>query len=526
MRRLLMIFGGIIVALLLFVGCSEKTNVELLISSWYKEGYEAPAFILYDDGICEIGSEYELGEWEILNGNQLKLFNYYGETKLYTILDISNDCLTLEDENTGETIQYWNDSKQTFASDELTDEKHDVTNEITKLEGLHIYFCSNGVSWIKWEDDEENKHYGFMKLNGEIYYELDSKFNAYEIGQIKDGYTYVQSNGNFALLDTKGKITYQDINENDDNFYYILASGDGLFLVKKITSNISEKIEKIGVIDASGKWVVEPIVSKDFITDEIFKQKQVDEEHQYCGEGVFSVSYKTNGANTNLFISALKQNIFEISNIGRITHFHDGILLCQSFDGGMSGGYYGKIKKITINGAVSDFPIDGKLISFTEGHVVIALESKSYQYDRLKIYDTEGGLEKDLSEYSAYSSYTPYFENGYLMFLVNGADGLLYIATIDSVTMDFSFEPVVIENMFTVFYENQAIVILKDGDSACINLKTGEQIKLPFNVPERNSYSNSVNASIYEGVISLEESSTRQIRFYNWNGEEIIPIFK
>ena len=135
----------------------------------------------------------------------------------------------------------------------------------------------------------------------------------------------------------------------------------------------------------------------------------------------------------------------------------------------------------------------------------------------------DGKLEKDLSEYKAFN-YLPYFSNGYLTFLISGADRLLYIATIDSTTMDFSFEPAVIENMFTIFYNNQAIVTLEDGDSARIDLTTGEIAKLPFNVPTTNSYSNSVNASVYAGIIAFEETATQEIKFYNWDGNEIVPI--
>ena len=504
---------SIITMILLLVGCSgKKSYEELLAASWFAEGDSEPAFTLYSDGTCEIDGEYGIGKWSIVNDNQLKLTNYYGETETATIVDIVDGCLTL-DRGTGDLMLYWNTSEQ---SSGVTDKENNNTEVKASLEGLYINSCSDGVAWIKWEDDQANKHYGFMNLDGEIYFELVTKFNDYERGPIVDGYTYVQSDGNFVLLKTDGTITYQEINETDDNAYYILASGDGFFLVKERISNMTENVEKIGVIDSSGKWKVELMSPENYISEERFKQSGAD-GYQYCGEGVFSIDYATNGDNTHLFVSAENQNIFEISEIGRITSFYNGELLCQSFDGGTSGGHLGKIQKITTNGDIIEFPVDGNLISSNEGHVVIAQESKSYEYDRLFIYNIGGELEKDLSEYSAYN-YTPYFDKGYLTFLINGADGLLYIATIDAKTMNFSFQPSVIENMFTVFYDKQAIVTLKDDDSACIDLKTGEINKLPFNI------SNSTNANLYEGIIALEE--TEKIKFYNWDGQEIIPTLK
>lgn len=41
--------------LLLLAGCAEKINFEAqLAGKWYSEGSQEAAFILYDDGTCEI----------------------------------------------------------------------------------------------------------------------------------------------------------------------------------------------------------------------------------------------------------------------------------------------------------------------------------------------------------------------------------------------------------------------------------------------------------------------------------------
>lgn len=524
MRNLLMRMGSIFLIFMLLAGCSNEKNFEdQLLASWYAEGDSEPAFTLYSDGSCEIDGEYGTGTWSIVNEDQLKLTNYYGETQTATIIDVVDGCLTL-DGGTGSLMLYWNTSEKSTVSGEVTgDKENDNVETNSALEGLYISSCSNGVSWIKWEDKQENEHYGLMNLDGEIYFELDDQLKHYQRGAITDGYTYVQADGNFALLKSDGTITYQEMNTSDDKDYTILASGDGFFLVKARISNITESIEKFGVMDESGKWQVEPILPEDYISDERFKNQTDGGEYQYRGEGVFSIDYATNGDNTHLFLSAKTKSVFEISEIGRIAKFYEGKLLCQAFDGGDSGGYFGKIQQITINGDVVEFPIEGRLISSTEGHVVIAQESEPYEYDQLFIYNMEGDLEKDLSEYTAYS-YAPYFNNGYLTFLISGADGLLYIATIDSTTMNFSFEPVAIESMFTIFYNNQAIVTLQDGNSARVDLTTGEIEKLPFNVPISSSYSDPVSASLYEGIIALKENATQKIRFYNWDGQEIVPI--
>lgn len=524
--------GSIILILLLLIGCfagcsSQNKFEEELVASWYAEGDTEPSFILYSDGSCEINNEYGTGTWTVVNDNQLKLTNFYGETQTATIVDITDGCLTLVGE-TGDSISYWNTSKQSSVSSDVTDEKentYDNTEVKTTLKNLYISSCSDGVSWAKWEDEQGKDQHGLLNSEGEICFEVDNQFEhsgtgIFDGGPIANGYTYVQSDGNFLLLKSDGTITYQETNTADDKSYYILASGDGLFLVQESISNMTENVSKIGVMDASGQWKVKPISPESYITDEGFKQSGAD-GYQYCGEEVFSIDYASNGDNTHLFISASNEKVFEISEIGNITTFYNGELLCQSFDGGNSGGYFGKIQKITTDGDIIEFPVEGNLISSTEGHVVIAQEGQSNGYNQLFIYNMRGELEKDLSEYNAYDNYTPYFDNGYMTFLITGADGLLYIATIDSTTMDFLFEPIVIDNMFLTLYNNQAIVTLNDGNSVRMDLTTGEITKLPFKVP-----ANSDNANVFEGIITLEEIENQGEKIYNWDGQEIVPTLK
>ena len=72
--------------LLLLAGCAEKINFEAqLAGKWYSEGSQEAAFILYDDGTCEISGEYGTGTWSVVNDNQLKLTNFYGETETSTV---------------------------------------------------------------------------------------------------------------------------------------------------------------------------------------------------------------------------------------------------------------------------------------------------------------------------------------------------------------------------------------------------------------------------------------------------------
>lgn len=414
------------------------------------------------------------------------------------------------------------ESQSTENLDKFEEQGNDEKTEVgpVDLAGLYVRACSDGTAWLTWENEEGDERYGLMNLDGEIYFQLDGEFQDYKGGSIIDGYTYiwhpnpqnVVAGDDFALLKTDGTLTYEGPEKTDDQTYSVLAHGDGLFLVQEYTANMTERILKYGIMDATGQWLIEPIVASDYIAVEDFDPDDVD--YAYRGEGVFSLDYTFGNKNTHLFLSATNKTIFEVPDIARLTKFYQGVLLCQSYDGRHDGG----ILKVTAEGNITELPIEGTLLSSTEGHVIIYREGNSYDDYRLFIFDMEGNLEKDLSEYSTYmGNYSPYFESGYLMFLINGADGNIYLAVIDASTMNFTFDPIVIEDVFTTFYNHKVIAILEDGSSVRLDLTTGETLTLPFDISECRF--------LYEGIIGFEETANTEVQLYNWEGENIIPSF-
>ncbi len=96
MKKMLNFVAMSLVLALLMTGCSGKIKEKNLLGSWYRDGREDASFILYDDGTCEIDGEYGTGTWSIVNDNQLKLTNFYGETETATIDSVKNGSLILE----------------------------------------------------------------------------------------------------------------------------------------------------------------------------------------------------------------------------------------------------------------------------------------------------------------------------------------------------------------------------------------------------------------------------------------------
>lgn len=100
-----------LLALLLSVAltaCGKKL-ADQLPGSWYREGRSKPLFTLYDDGSCEIDGEYGTGRWALVNDNQLKLTNFYGESvTMGEVKGVEDGCLTIYNDTLGKSTQLWN----------------------------------------------------------------------------------------------------------------------------------------------------------------------------------------------------------------------------------------------------------------------------------------------------------------------------------------------------------------------------------------------------------------------------------
>lgn len=86
-----------------------------LEGAWYSEGQDEAAFVFYSDGSCEIRNEYGTGIWSIVNDDQLKISNYYGETVVVTIESIQDGCLTVSADGRETTL--WDSVERAMAEE-------------------------------------------------------------------------------------------------------------------------------------------------------------------------------------------------------------------------------------------------------------------------------------------------------------------------------------------------------------------------------------------------------------------------
>lgn len=90
----LLVVGCVLVLSFILTACGGGIEKQL-VGSWYSGSKTTPSFVLFDDGTCEIAGEYGTGKWAVVNGDQLKLTNFYGESEIATIISVKGGCLTL-----------------------------------------------------------------------------------------------------------------------------------------------------------------------------------------------------------------------------------------------------------------------------------------------------------------------------------------------------------------------------------------------------------------------------------------------
>lgn len=93
-KRLFISFLGTV--LLLFFLSSCGSSLEKKLPGSWNNGFHTLTF--YSDGSYEESLSYGTGTWTILDGDTLKLTDFYGSTNTYSIKNITDDSMTVGDD--------------------------------------------------------------------------------------------------------------------------------------------------------------------------------------------------------------------------------------------------------------------------------------------------------------------------------------------------------------------------------------------------------------------------------------------
>lgn len=111
---------AVVVVIAIFVGVKllgGPSYEEQLVGDWYETPDSSYSlFTLYSDGTCSILGEYGMGQWSLVNDNQLKITTIFGQAINFfdgsntpmTIVSLKDGCLTLESPDQSMQVELYN----------------------------------------------------------------------------------------------------------------------------------------------------------------------------------------------------------------------------------------------------------------------------------------------------------------------------------------------------------------------------------------------------------------------------------
>lgn len=258
--RIISSFMVILSLILCMTACSGgKNSAELLCNTWYKETLSPfPSrtlyLTIYNDGTYKQSGQYGTGKWSIVNDNQLKLTDYYGQSDTYTIDSVSADTLVLSgktyystaqiDENSlKEKLNEYTQSNNSKELSETTSAESSAQSltEINPFEKLNITYTGASpyitVSTDSTLCDETVNKYITFKIDNDNNLKNGDTFT---ITAVYDEYK-LKTNG-FSIANNSKTYTV----ENQPEF---IKTVDGLDL----TSMQAEMNDKLAVVTANNE---------------------------------------------------------------------------------------------------------------------------------------------------------------------------------------------------------------------------------------------------------------------------------
>lgn len=315
-----------------------------------------------------------------------------------------------------------------------------------------------GRAWVQYGETT-----ALIDKEGKIIWECDA--NIAQISSMKDGLAYFRVSGyeydTYMIIDSDGNITYtRDCDEN----YFILAHGDGLFLVAEHIMNFDTNEWRFGAIDKNGNIVVpfkayETSVPLGADPAEYTPQLLgIDSEYNigctYRGDGVFELTYAHQQFYTfqmDILLNIETQTILFTYDAYKATSDDSEyrVSFLSEFENGsaiviVSGERNEKlICTLSVDGTLTQIVAEENW-SFNGGFPdqILGNEfSDGLCYLDGRFYNLEGECVIDFPQYRGKHTYfCGSFVDGYAWMNIVGADGEDYITIIDN-NGSLMFEP-------------------------------------------------------------------------------------
>lgn len=236
-----------------------------------------------------------------------------------------------------------------------------------------------------------------------------------------------------------------------DKYDFVLAEGDGYYLVTKYEETYSSAVTLFGIVTENGDWILP--LSSDTVFNEaledangqsiIGSSKKVQTAYKYYGSGLFFSTvavevFQKNGGhyfiNPNdlysphamgcYFFNVYSKKSFSFA-AEEITEFDEGQLLFYS-DNRYNSPFY----SCDENGNVKELPLTRYVPGNTDEGAFPTLSEGLFYYDR-HFYSISGKMVIDLSMYDLINTRGLHFTNGECCIQFKNPGGTVYYATID-----------------------------------------------------------------------------------------------
>ena len=437
---------------------------KVLAGSWYHDGSSTPAFILYDDGTCEIAGEYGEGTWEIDENKQLVLYNYYGESEMAPIISIEDGCLSIGDEQ--ESIKLYNEPTNTdgsgnmpleeLGSDETKEEIEDTNiEEKEEILAQDVYFFSNSNydDYVEMKEktvlcgygtsaDSKNEYLGI--INNELQFIPCALEYSYDYSFFSDGYAYINYNSErFVIIDADGNVVYES---PTDATYKILCGGNGYYYVEKKVSGFDVNEVSYWIMSVEGAWT-----AVDFVSE------IVASNYRYQGNGLLQLG-------AFIFVKMEDCSIYYTSSDDKYDPDFVGFTENDELIWLHSTSYEGEVYITDKNNNTRQIAVTGGWGSAKYGDGLVFINDRD---GNTRYIDLDGDIIIDLSQYEVVDFQTGgRFYDGYAALDIIGQDGYHYLAVIDK-SGNFIFDPIQFSSYSNLrgigMFSNGYIPILKKG---------------------------------------------------------------
>ena len=488
MKHILRILLTIVILMLSLVGCSEKTNEadfeSKLAGIWYLEGSQEVAFVLYSDNTCEIAGEYGTGIWSVVNENQLKLTNYYGETETAIIVKIDNSELVLSDGNVKsyfsnkpgneskvEEIITDNEKEDIFEADTKKTLDHYVLQTVINPSYKNMPFTidSDEHFWVEAVSIENEKEHRMLNINldGEIFFDIPF-ISATNISMVEDKYI---CKGNSAVYNLKGIDISSSFCSENEQFGGVFEDTTGwtVWLWESIdTYDSHEFIIKAINLDGTAKaeWSQKELDNKYEGVNLSNEIKLLGGSWYRCGDMIFNLENKID---------------IWCQGVDYCGADDDFLYLCYS-DGWLSRDsiiYYDKFGN-NVTPALTFLEYDSFWYDRYLGEGMMLLEN----HDMFIVFNSTGKIPFDVNRFAARGTWGDTisinsFHNGKAQIEMVNESGVKFTTLIDS-KGEFLFEPIegtISDTYYINMWKYKYLLIREANALSCLMDDVGNLIK-------------------------------------------------